>query len=65
MLVAERSDTRPLRILGAAVLDLERFSAARVRETGRRRSPSPPRRIGPTADYETACSTVSTVGSPR
>ncbi|MEU1961466.1 hypothetical protein [Nocardia sp. NPDC019304] len=33
VLMAERADTRPLRILGAAVLDLEQFSAAPVRET--------------------------------
>ncbi|MFF7944433.1 hypothetical protein ACFZC5_32410 [Nocardia gamkensis] len=33
VLVADPGDTRPLRILGATVLDLEQFSAAPVRET--------------------------------
>ncbi len=33
VLVADHSDTRPLRILGATVLDLEQFLAAPVRET--------------------------------
>ncbi|MFE7743568.1 hypothetical protein [Nocardia sp. NPDC057455] len=32
VLVADPGDTRPLRILGATVLDLEQFSAAPVRE---------------------------------
>ncbi|MEU6189145.1 hypothetical protein [Nocardia sp. NPDC047038] len=33
VLVAGQTDIRPLRILGATVLDLEQFSAAPVRET--------------------------------